>query len=102
MAYPNQLIFGGRLWTRGLCRIQLLPVTHVLVDTQMLTVKLVYKLSNVPDDLKWAKTTHMTPELTGSGVDYGLSTTRTRVRILAAVLKLWANFFTLHCSSSLS
>ena len=26
----------------------------------MLTVKLVYKLSNVPDDLKWAKT-HVTP-----------------------------------------
>ena len=26
----------------------------------MLTVKLVYKLSNVPDDLKWAKNTHMT------------------------------------------
>ena len=27
----------------------------------MLTVKLVYKLSSVPDDLKWAKNTHMTP-----------------------------------------
>ena len=27
----------------------------------VLTVKLVYKLSNVPDDLKWAKNTHMTP-----------------------------------------
>jgi len=27
----------------------------------MLTVKLVYKLSNVPDELKWAKNTHMTP-----------------------------------------
>ena len=25
------------------------------------TVKLVYKLSNVPDDLKWATNTHMTP-----------------------------------------
>ena len=25
----------------------------------MLTVKLVYKLSNVPDDLKWATNTHM-------------------------------------------
>ena len=36
-------------------------VTHVLVDTWMLTVKLVYKLSNVPDDLKWATNTHMTP-----------------------------------------
>ena len=32
----------------------------------MLTVKLVYKLSNVPDDLKWAKNTHMTPERSGS------------------------------------
>ena len=27
----------------------------------MLTVKPVYKLSNVPDDLKWATNTHMTP-----------------------------------------
>ena len=27
----------------------------------MLTIKLVYKLSNVPDDLKWAKNRHMTP-----------------------------------------
>ena len=27
----------------------------------MLTVKLIYKLSNVPDDMKWAKNTHMTP-----------------------------------------
>ena len=26
----------------------------------MLTVKLVYKLSNVPDDLKWATNTHDT------------------------------------------
>ena len=42
-------------------RIRLLPVTHVLVDTWMLTVKLVYKLSNVPDDLKQATNTHMTP-----------------------------------------
>ena len=40
--------------------IKLLPVTHVLVDTWMLTVKLVYKLSDVPDDLKWATTTHDT------------------------------------------
>ena len=38
-----------------------MPVTHVLVDTRMLTVELVYKLSNVPDDLKWTKNTHMTP-----------------------------------------
>ena len=47
--------------SRALCRIKLLPVTHVLVDTWMLTVKLVYKLSNVPDDLKWATNTLMTP-----------------------------------------
>ena len=46
---------------RALCRITLLPVTHVLVDTWMLTVKLLYILSNVPDDLKWATNTHMTP-----------------------------------------
>jgi len=58
MAYPNHWILGGRLWTRALCRIKLL---HVLVDTRMLTVKLVYKLSKVPDDLKWAKNTHVTP-----------------------------------------
>ena len=45
---------------RALSRIKLLPVTHVLVDTWMLTVKLVYELSDVPDDLKWATNTHMT------------------------------------------
>ena len=37
----SHICFGGQKW--------------------MLTVKLVYKLSNVPDDLKWAKNTHMTP-----------------------------------------
>jgi len=47
--------------SRALCRIKLLPVTHVLVDTWMLSVKLVYKLSNVFDDLKWATNTHLTP-----------------------------------------
>ena len=47
--------------SRDLYRIKLLPVTHVLVDTWMLTVKPIYKLSNVPDDLKWATNTHMTP-----------------------------------------
>ena len=45
---------------RALCRIKLLPVTHVLVDTWLLTVKPVYKLSDVPDDLKWATNTHGT------------------------------------------
>ena len=46
---------------RALCRTKLLPVTHVLVDTWMLRVKLVYELSDVPDDLKWATNTHVTP-----------------------------------------
>ena len=45
----------------ALCRTKLLPVTHVLVDTWMLTVKPVYKLLNVSDDLKWTTNTHMTP-----------------------------------------
>ena len=27
----------------------------------MLTVKLVYEVSEVPDDLKWARNTHMAP-----------------------------------------
>ena len=39
----------------------IIPSHNVLVDTWMLTVKLVYKLSNVHDDLKWATNTHMTP-----------------------------------------
>ena len=47
--------------SRALCRIKLLPVTHVLVDTWMLTVKPVYKLLNVSDDLKWTTNTHVTP-----------------------------------------
>ena len=46
---------------RAFCRITLLPVTHVLVDTWMLTVKLVYELSNVSDDLKWTINAHVTP-----------------------------------------
>ena len=46
---------------RALCRIKLLPVTHVLVDTWMLTVTPVYKLLNVSDDLKWTTNTHVTP-----------------------------------------
>ena len=32
---------------------QIVAVTHVLVDTWMSTVKPVYKLKNVSDDLKW-------------------------------------------------
>ena len=52
--------FEGVRQSRALCRINLLPVTHVLVDTWMLTVKLVYNLSNVPDDLKWTTNTHDT------------------------------------------
>ena len=46
---------------KALCRTKLLPVTHVLVDTWMLTVKPIYKLSNVPDDQKWTTNTHVTP-----------------------------------------
>ena len=46
--------------SRALCWIKLLPVTHVLVDTWMLTVKPVYKLLNVSDDLKWTTNTHDT------------------------------------------
>ena len=42
---------------RALCRKKLLPVTHVLVKTWMLTVKPVYKLLNVSDDLKWTTNT---------------------------------------------
>ena len=48
------------LYTRALCRTKLLPVTHVLVDTWMWTVKPVYKLKNVSDDLKWTTNTHVT------------------------------------------
>ena len=44
---------------RAFCRIKLLPVT--CFGGHMLTVKLVYQLSDVPDDLKWATNTHMTP-----------------------------------------
>ena len=46
---------------RALCRKHLLPVTHVLVDTWMLTVKPVYKLSNVSDALEWTTNTDVTP-----------------------------------------
>ena len=47
--------------SRALGNIKLLPVTHVLVDTWMLTVKPVYKLLNVSDDVKWTTNTHVTP-----------------------------------------
>ena len=67
MPYPSCAICVHRVpscidtvLTRALCRIKILPVTHVLVDTWMLTVKLDYELSDVPDDLKWATNTHMT------------------------------------------
>ena len=55
------LTHGECTATRASCRIKLLPVTHVLVDTWMLTVKLVYEFSDVPDDLKWTTNTHITP-----------------------------------------
>ena len=44
---------------RALFRTKLLPVTHDLVDTLMLTVKPIYKRSN--DDQKWATKKHETP-----------------------------------------
>ena len=46
---------------RTLCRIKLLPVTHVLVGTWMLIVKPVYKLLNVSNDLKWTTNAHAIP-----------------------------------------
>ena len=46
---------------RALCRMKVLSVTHVLMDTWMLTAKPVYKLLNVSDDLKWTTNTHVTP-----------------------------------------
>ena len=49
-------------WWSGLYAGSNYCQSHVLVDTLMLTVKLVYKLSNrAPDDLKWATKTHLTP-----------------------------------------
>ena len=48
---------------RALCRIKLLPVTRFVGHMDVNCFKLVYKLSNVGDDLKWATNTHthMTP-----------------------------------------
>ena len=57
----HEFLQEGNTCNRALCRIKLLPVTHVLVDTWMLTVKPVYKLLNVSDDLKWTTNTHVTP-----------------------------------------
>ena len=48
---------------RALCRIKLLSVTRVFVDTWMLTVKPVHKLLKVFDDLKWTTNTRVTPFL---------------------------------------
>ena len=65
----------GNSGIRALCRIKLLPVTHILVDRWMLTVKLVYKLSNMPDDLKCAtNTSYMTPFTVKTNNIYGLGT----------------------------
>ena len=60
MANKSSIVEGYQ----GFMQDKLLPVTHVLVDTWMFTVKLVYKLSNVPDDLKGATNTHMTTPFT--------------------------------------
>ena len=59
--YPRTVLSYHYISTpRALCRIQLLPVTHVLVHPWMLTVKPVYKLLNVSDALKWTTNTHVT------------------------------------------
>ena len=54
------LSLSDMLHTRALCRTKLLPVTHVLVDTWMLTVKQVYQFLNVSDDLEWTTNTRDT------------------------------------------
>ena len=46
---------------RALCSITLLPVTRVLVDTWMVTVKPVDNILNMSDDLKWTTNTYVTP-----------------------------------------
>ena len=46
--------------------------SRVLVDTWMLTVKLVYKLSNVPDDLKWTTNTFDTICTHFQGITYNM------------------------------
>ena len=50
---------GGGNWLAGWLAgwLDLLPVTHVFVDTWMLTIKPVYKLLK---DLKWTTNTHVT------------------------------------------
>ena len=55
---PEQVCRQGEVQNRALCRIKNLPVTHVLVYTWMLTVKSVYELSDVSDDLKCTIYTH--------------------------------------------
>ena len=50
-------IYNLSILIRALCKTKLLPVTHVLADTWMLTVKPIYKLKNVFDDLKWTTKT---------------------------------------------
>ena len=42
--YIYEYIYIRSLTNRALCKTKLLPVTYVLVDTQMLIVKPVYKL----------------------------------------------------------
>ena len=51
---------GQLVEIQALCRIKLLPVTYVLVDTWMLTFKPVYKLLNMYEDLKWTTNTRVT------------------------------------------
>ena len=46
---------------QGFMLDKLLPVTHILVGTWMLTFKPVYKVKNVFDALKWTTYIHVTP-----------------------------------------
>ena len=65
----------------------------------MLTVKPVYTLSNVPDNLKWAKNTHMTPKHSGSGVELRTLDYENPGSNPGCGVKTLGTFFTLHCSS---
>ena len=78
------------LWIRALCRTKLLPVTHVLVDTWTLTIKPVYTLKNVSDDLKWTTNTHVAPFTLTSKASLITST------VLEHLFVLLLHFFTVH------
>ena len=46
---------------QGFMQDKIIASPHVLVDTWILAIKLVDKLYNVSDDLKWTTDTHVTP-----------------------------------------